>query len=207
MTESENKEISDIVKRILVGDFQHNDIKLLLILVRDHTDNKLIRELGDSVAHPKRTKGLMHAKIFRYYDQLAMAMKCGSSTLNVDKPLSEDTITSNLIEVLLNLFPAHAVYIDRLTEQANGIHLCIMCVLQDVIFHRGDVVVDLHWGIGDSNNFCLFANFGGFHLGNSTDVSIIILQSNVTLTEVNHMQEPPFGCYVQDGVITVHMLW
>lgn len=207
MTETESKEISNIIKRVLVGNFQHNDIKLLFILVRDHTDNKLIRELGDSVAHPKRTKGLMHTKIFGYYDQLAMAMKCGASTLNVDTPLSEDTITENLIEVLLSLFPSHEVYINRLAEQAVGIHLCIMCMLQGVTFHRGDVDVDLRWGIGESSNFCLFANFRGLHWGNSTEVSIIILQSSVTLTEVNHMQEPPFGCYVRDGVVTAHMLW
>jgi hypothetical protein len=64
MTDPESKEISDIIKRILVGTYQHNDIKLLLISVRDHTKNRLIRELGDFVAHPKRTKGLMHTRSY-----------------------------------------------------------------------------------------------------------------------------------------------
>ena len=207
MTDAESKEISDILKRILVGNYQHNDIKLLLISVRDHTKNQLIRELGDFVAHPKRTKGLMHSRLFRYYDCLAAAMKYGSSTLNVEPPLTEDTTVSNLTAVLRDLFPSHAVYIDQLVEQANGIHLSVMCMLQGATFHRNDVDVNLRWGIGESSNFCLFANFHGYRLGNSTEVSIMVLQSNVTFTEINRLQEPPFGCYARDGAVTVHMLW
>jgi hypothetical protein len=207
MTDPESKEISDIIKRILVGTYQHNDIKLLLISVRDHTKNRLIRELGDFVAHPKRTKGLMHTRIFRYYDQLAGAMKCGSSTLNVEPPLTEDTTVSNLTAALLDLFPSRAVYIDRLVEQAKGLHLSVMCLVQGASFHRRDVDVHLRWGVGENSNFCLFADFHRKHLGSANDVSIIVFQSSVMLTEVNRLQEPPFGCYVRDGVVTVHMLW
>lgn len=207
MTDSEKKEISAIIKRILVGNYQHNDIKLLLIAVRDHTKNQIIRELGDFVAHPKRTKGLLHARIFRYYDQFTTALQSGSSTLNVEPPITEDIIVSNLINVLLDLFPSHEVYINRLGEQANGIQISVMCMLQGASFHRNGVKIPLNFGVGENRNFCLFANFQSKCLEKSVNLSVIVLQSSVTLTEVNMLQEPPFGCYVRDGLATVHMLW
>ncbi|MBJ6749555.1 hypothetical protein [Geomonas anaerohicana] len=207
MTESEKKEISEIIKRILVGNYQHNDIRLLLIAVRDHTKNEIIRELGNFVAHPQRNQGLMHDRVFRYYDQLASALQSGSPTLDVELPITEDITIFNLIHVLLDLFPTLEVYINRLGEQANGIQISVMCILQGASFHRNGVNVPLRWGVGENSNFCLFANFQSKYLQNSGDVSVIILESSVKLTEANMLQEPPFGCYVRDGLATVHMLW
>ena len=142
MTPAEEVELSGLVKSILVGSYDHRDLKLLLVALRRFVPGgTLVRELGDFMAHPERDRGLLHRRVFCYYDQLSKAVRDGSSTLCVEPPLkAEDTVTG-LSRALLELFPSHRPYIERLGEQAGGLQLCLLCLLQGATFARDEINV------------------------------------------------------------------
>jgi len=202
------REVSSIVKRILVGDYTYSDIKVLYINIRERArPGSITREIGDFVAHNERRKGLVFHRIKRYCESLSPVSQGLPAHLQVVDPYSEAEVVADLQATLLSIFPNHKAYLDRLPERQQGIFMCVLCILQGAVFVFGDERVTLSWGIGEKNNWAQMADIEVEFQGSVTTVAIIAFESTLELTEINQMQCGPFGCYERAGKVEVHMMW
>jgi hypothetical protein len=68
--------IVDKFERVRLDTFDENDIKALLIDIREYIrDQSLLRELADFIAHPKRDKGICHKLINVRYAKLSLVQE------------------------------------------------------------------------------------------------------------------------------------
>jgi hypothetical protein len=201
-------EISALVKRILVGNYDHTHVMLLYILIRSRAGKGITREIADFVAHPERDRGRLHERIWRNNDEISAAIEHGTGKLKVAKPITEEIIVTDLMRVLSRIFPDHKVYIERLREQQQGVQLAVMCMLQGAVFTRKDSAaqISLRWGEGERGNYSLFADHIVQHSAESTTIGVILLERSLLVGAMNRQQTPPFGCYVKESHPTIHML-
>lgn len=202
------REVSSIVKRILVGDYGYSDIKLLYINIREWAKpGSITREIGDFVAHNVRNKGLVFNRIKRYCESIATVVHGQPAQLEVAEPYSEVEVVSDLQAALLRILPDHKAYLDHLPERQQGIFMCVLCILQGAVFVVGDERVTLSWGTGEKNNWALMADIDVDVKGRTTTLAIIAFESTLALSDINHLQCGPFDCYERTGKVTVHMMW
>ena len=202
------REIVDITKRIIFGDYRYTDIKVLYINIRELSNfGSITREIGDFVAHNERNKGLVFDRIQKYYQALSPIIDGNSAILDVATPYSESEVIEDLVDTLLTILPNHGVYIERIKEHKQGVFMCVLCILQGALFIVDKNKITLSWNAGKNNNWVLMSDIAINHNGTATTVSVITFQSTLALTEVNKMQAPPFDCYERDGTVNVHMMW
>jgi len=98
-------DLQTIVREIQSGDFSRIYIRALFIILRnDPSASKIIKELGDFVAHvDERTKGILYDHVDGFMTQFVDFAQ--SKTMSVSSPdilFSQEQVASVLIDVLKN---------------------------------------------------------------------------------------------------------
>jgi uncharacterized membrane-anchored protein YjiN (DUF445 family) len=120
MNSKASKKLKERLETINGGTFDEDDIKLLLIEIRDYLQGEsILREVCDFIAHPKRNKGICHRRIDSRYAKQFFAKKRTQELINEkvfennhDKPWSffsdqildyikTDKIEKNLFETII----------------------------------------------------------------------------------------------------------
>ena len=120
MNSKASKKLKERLETINSGTFDEDEIKLLLIEIRDYLQGEsILREVCDFIAHPKRNRGICHKRIDSRYAKQFFAKKRTEELTNErvfennhDKPWSffsdqildyikTDTIEKNLFETII----------------------------------------------------------------------------------------------------------
>jgi hypothetical protein len=97
MLPRDKKLIQEQIDKISLGNFDKDNVQILLINIRDHITNNQsrLKELSHFVAHSIRDKGISYAHISKHAKQTKKVFKYGGK-LTVDPIFNKDKIYSEL---------------------------------------------------------------------------------------------------------------
>jgi hypothetical protein len=119
-----------IIDTIKMGNAGRRDLTALLIYVREHLPNDMIKDLAHCVAHSDRDRGYAYSHIDSFISNLITVAQHGG-TLRVEPIFPRDQLISELAQDLIDL--GFNVTRDDIGQNIELIKSCLIDILADAV--------------------------------------------------------------------------
>ena len=192
--------IISILDKIEEGRFDQDDIKILLIDIRELTgkDEDDLKEIAHFVAHPERTRGLIFDELRKVYEHIYNTFDdswaCPSDYDVIKTVIKGEKLISQLVDVIkkFNLFRDSA-QIKKMIERSHEISICIIGLLTDARVMVNGSPSNLCLSVTPPNRISLLANIKVSKNDRALGIMWPIISTVCPVSEEMLSIFPPFG--------------
>lgn len=192
--------IINILNKVEDGNFDQDDIKILLIDIRELTGGAEadLREIANFIAHPKRNRGLVFKELMKVYEHIYNTLDdswgCYSDFDIVKTLIRGEGLINQLVNTIgkFNLFRDSFQCI-KLLERSQEISICIVGLLTDAkIMVNGDPI-KLCLNVIPPQSVSLLCNVSVSKNDKALSISWPIIRTQFPVSKEMVSIFPPFG--------------
>jgi hypothetical protein len=128
-----------IINGIKAGQLTRRDLVALLIYVREHVPNDIVKDIAHCVAHSDRDRGYVYSHIESFVQSVMSLAAQGSGTLSVDPVFAKDRLIDTMAKDLADIgFNVNRVEIEN---NYGIIKACLSDILTNTTIKLADAKV------------------------------------------------------------------